>query len=161
MGLRRNLSAAQIVGQVLHAKRLLAAEGAAPIDNIVFMGMGEPLHNLEAVLSAVDILVDEAGFAFSRNKVTVSTSGLVPPLRRFLAESPACLAVSLNATTEAVRSWIMVRRRGTFWESIHAWLLTHAAAAGEPQALAGGAAGGAARVVPAARRRARAGQGVL
>ena len=72
--------------------------------------MGEPLHNLEAVLSAVDILVDEAGFAFSRNKVTVSTSGLVPPLRRFLAESPACLAVSLNATTEAVRSWIMVRR---------------------------------------------------
>jgi 23S rRNA (adenine2503-C2)-methyltransferase len=73
--------------------------------------VGEPLHNLEAVLAAVDVLVDPAGFAFSRNKVTVSTSGLIPPLRRFLEESPACLAVSLNATTEAVRSWIMVRQR--------------------------------------------------
>ncbi len=58
---------------------------------------------------APDILVDPAGFAFSRNKVTVSTSGLIPPLRRFLAESPANLAVSLNATSEDVRSWIMVR----------------------------------------------------
>jgi len=107
MGLRRHLSAAQIVGQVLAAKQLLKKEGGAPLDNIVFMGMGEPLHNLEAVLSAVDILVDPAGFAFSRNRVTVSTSGLVPPLRRFLAESPANLAVSLNATDDRVRSWIM------------------------------------------------------
>jgi 23S rRNA (adenine2503-C2)-methyltransferase len=86
--------------------------------------MGEPLHNLEAVLSAVDILVDPAGFAFSRNKVTVSTSGLIPPLRRFLAESPANLAVSLNATTEAVRSWIMVRRALLLRALAHAaWLM--------------------------------------
>jgi len=111
MGLRRNLSAAQIVGQALAAKQLLAAAGQPAVDNVVFMGMGEPLHNLEAVLTAVDILVDEAGFALSHNKVTVSTSGLLPQMRRFLAESSACLAVSLNATTEEVRSYIMPLNR--------------------------------------------------
>jgi 23S rRNA (adenine2503-C2)-methyltransferase len=116
MGLRKNLSAAQIVGQVLAAKRLLAAEARAsapappptpPLENVVFMGMGEPLHNLDEVLTAADILMDGAGFALSRHRVTVSTSGLVPEIRRFAAESRAALAVSLNATSDDVRSWIM------------------------------------------------------
>ena len=108
MGLRRNLSAAQIVGQVLAAKRLLLSErGGASIGNVVFMGMGEPLHNADEVLTAVDILLDNTGLAFSHNRVTVSTSGLVPAIRRFVTESSASLAVSLNATTDEVRSWIM------------------------------------------------------
>jgi len=136
MGLRANLGAAQIVGQVLAAKRLLAAEARAcapsqppmpPLENgappcagvrasdsrrrallaVVFMGMGEPLHNLEAVLAAADILMDTDGFALSRHRVTVSTSGLVPEIRRFAAQSRASLAVSLNATTDETRNWIM------------------------------------------------------
>lgn len=64
--------------------------------------MGEPLHNIENVLKAADILVDEQGLHFSPRKVTVSTSGLVPQLKRFLRESNCALAVSLNATTDEV-----------------------------------------------------------
>ena len=75
--------------------------------NVVFMGMGEPLHNVDAVLTAVDVLTDPRGLAFSRNKVTVSTSGLVPEIERYLKESSGSLAVSLNATTDEIRSWIM------------------------------------------------------
>ena len=59
------------------------------------------------MLTAVDILLDNKGMAFSRNKVTVSTSGLVPQMERFLQESEASLAVSLNATTDLIRNWIM------------------------------------------------------
>jgi 23S rRNA (adenine2503-C2)-methyltransferase len=104
MGLRKNLSAAQIVEQVVHARRMV---GSDEVSNVVFMGMGEPLHNLDEVLTAVDILLDNKGMAFSRNKVTVSTSGLVPQMERFLQESEASLAVSLNATTDLIRNWIM------------------------------------------------------
>lgn len=64
--------------------------------------MGEPLHNIENVLKAADILVDDQGLHFSPRKVTVSTSGLVPQLKRFLRESNCALAVSLNATTNEV-----------------------------------------------------------
>lgn len=64
--------------------------------------MGEPLHNFENVIKAGDILVDEQGLQFSPRKVTVSTSGLVPQLKRFLNESNCALAVSLNATTNEV-----------------------------------------------------------
>ena len=92
-----------MVEQVVNARRLAGDD----VTNVVFMGMGEPLHNADAVLAAVDILLDNKGMAFSRNKVTVSTSGLVPEMKRFLAESEASLAVSLNATTDEIRSWIM------------------------------------------------------
>lgn len=64
--------------------------------------MGKPLHNIENVIKAADILVDEQGLHFSPRKVTVSTSGLVPQLKRFLRESNCALAVSLNATTDEV-----------------------------------------------------------
>jgi 23S rRNA (adenine2503-C2)-methyltransferase len=104
MGLRKNLTAAQIVEQVVHARRMV---GANEVSNVVFMGMGEPLHNVSEVLRACDILLDDKGLAFSRNKVTVSTSGLVPQMERFLRESEASLAVSLNATTDYIRNWIM------------------------------------------------------
>ena len=71
------------------------------------MGMGEPLHNIDAVLKACDILTDEAGLDFSRRRVTVSTSGLVDAMQRFMQESDCQLAVSLNATTDVTRSKIM------------------------------------------------------
>lgn len=66
--------------------------------------MGEPLQNIENVTKAIDIMVDEQGLQFSPRKVTVSTSGLVPQLKRFLRESKCALAVSLNATTDEVIS---------------------------------------------------------
>ncbi|CAH9107543.1 unnamed protein product [Cuscuta epithymum] len=106
MGLKRHLNTAEIVEQAVIARRLLSSE-VGPISNVVFMGMGEPLHNTENVIRAADILVDEQGLHFSPRKVTVSTSGLVPQLKRFLRQSNCALAVSLNATTDEVRNWIM------------------------------------------------------
>ncbi|KAL3006427.1 hypothetical protein AAZX31_08G278000 [Glycine max] len=106
MGLRRHLTAAEIVEQAVFARRLLTDE-VGSITNVVFMGMGEPLHNIDNVIKAADIMVDEQGLQFSPRKVTISTSGLVPQLKRFLHESNCALAVSLNATTDEVRNWIM------------------------------------------------------
>lgn len=106
MGLRRHLTAAEIVEQAVFARRLLSSE-VDSITNVVFMGMGEPLHNIDNVIKAADIMVHDQGLHFSPRKVTVSTSGLVPQLKRFLHESNCALAVSLNATTDEVRNWIM------------------------------------------------------
>ncbi|KAL0004196.1 hypothetical protein SO802_011757 [Lithocarpus litseifolius] len=106
MGLKRHLTAAEIVEQAVFARRLLTSE-VGSITNVVFMGMGEPLHNINNVIKAADIMVHDQGLHFSPRKVTVSTSGLVPQLRRFLHESNCALAVSLNATTDEVRNWIM------------------------------------------------------
>ncbi|KAL2344322.1 hypothetical protein Fmac_005607 [Flemingia macrophylla] len=106
MGLRRHLTAAEIVEQAVFARRLLTDE-VGSITNVVFMGMGEPLHNIDNVIKAADIMVDEQGLQFSPRKVTISTSGLVPQIKRFLHESKCALAVSLNATTDEVRNWIM------------------------------------------------------
>eukprot|EP00168_Porphyra_purpurea_P003082 TRINITY_DN136_c0_g1_i1.p1 TRINITY_DN136_c0_g1~~TRINITY_DN136_c0_g1_i1.p1 ORF type:complete len:427 (+),score=161.56 TRINITY_DN136_c0_g1_i1:68-1348(+) len=105
MGLRRHLTVGEIVDQVVQTRRHF--EGETYISNVVFMGMGEPLHNIHAVLPAVDTLLHGDGLNMSHNKVTVSTSGLVPEIRRFARESKANLAVSLNASTDEVRSWIM------------------------------------------------------
>ena len=121
MGFTRHLTTSEIIGQVLAVQDFVAAsdnpeplEGPAEaFSNIVFMGMGEPLHNIDNVLRAVWLLNDELGLNFSQRKVTVSTSGLVPAIRR-LGESgaPANLAVSLNATTDEVRSALLpVNRR--------------------------------------------------
>lgn len=100
-GLSRNLSTAEIVNQVCAVKR------DAPVKNIVFMGMGEPLANLAAVIPAVRILTDPDGFQFSTRKVTVSTSGLVPQMAELGRGATVNLAVSLNATTDEIRSQIM------------------------------------------------------
>ncbi|MEZ4451410.1 MAG: 23S rRNA (adenine(2503)-C(2))-methyltransferase RlmN [Nannocystaceae bacterium] len=109
MGLHQNLSTAAIVDQVVLARRLLGADEdpSNHLKNVVFMGMGEPLHNLDAVVDATHVLVDPEGLGLSSRRVTVSTSGLVPAIDRLAAESPARLAVSLNATTDAVRDWLM------------------------------------------------------
>jgi len=106
MGLHKHLSTAEIVDQVVQAQRLVGAEGER-ISNVVFMGMGEPLHNPDNVIKATEILLHKDGINLSHNKVTVSTSGLVPAIRQFCRESSAMLAVSLNATTDDVRNWIM------------------------------------------------------
>jgi len=106
MGLIRHLSAGEIVGQIAliqEDQRL----GDRPF-NIVFMGMGEPLHNYEGVIAAVRLLVDPAGFALAKRRITISTSGLAPAIERLAAEPVRPrLAVSLNATTDAVRDRIM------------------------------------------------------
>jgi len=105
-GLVRNLSPAEIVNQVCAA----AKEG--PVNNIVMMGMGEPLHNLDNVVKALQILYDDDGFGFGSRKVTLSTSGLVPEILELGRRIRVNLAVSLNATTDAVRNELMpVNRR--------------------------------------------------
>lgn len=106
MGLRRHLTSAEIVEQAVYGRRLLSGD-VGPITNVVFMGMGEPLHNVENVIKAANVMVHEQGLHFSPRKVTISTSGLVPQLKRFLHESKCAIAVSLNATTDEVRNWIM------------------------------------------------------
>jgi 23S rRNA (adenine2503-C2)-methyltransferase len=106
MGFKRHLSTGEIVGQIalIHEDRGLDERAF----NVVFMGMGEPLHNYDAVLGAVRILTDPDGFGISRRRVTVSTSGLAPAIERLAGEAVRPrLAVSLNATTDAVRERIM------------------------------------------------------
>jgi 23S rRNA (adenine2503-C2)-methyltransferase len=82
-------------------------EGQRLISNLVFMGMGEPLHNLDAVVPALRLLQHPEGLQFSHRHITVSTSGLVPEIGRFGEETNVKLAVSLNATTDAQRERIM------------------------------------------------------
>jgi 23S rRNA (adenine2503-C2)-methyltransferase len=112
MGILRNLSAAEIVGQVMamlaHHGRPVGADGEADPLNLVFMGMGEPLHNLDHLMTAFDILTDPKGLNLSPRRITVSTSGLVTGIQRLgtFARRPR-LALSLNATTDAYRSSIM------------------------------------------------------
>ncbi|KAA8496335.1 Dual-specificity RNA methyltransferase RlmN [Porphyridium purpureum] len=105
LGLKRHLAVEEIVDQVVIAKRMFDAEKR--VSNVVFMGMGEPLHNINNVLAAVNCLLDNRGLNLSHNKVTVSTSGLVPEIVRFCRESKACLAVSLNASCDETRNWLM------------------------------------------------------
>jgi 23S rRNA (adenine2503-C2)-methyltransferase len=105
-GLTRNLTAAEIVNQVC------AARARFPVDNIVLMGMGEPLHNLDNVVRALEILYSEPGFNYSPRKVTLSTSGLVPEMEELGRRIRVNLAISLNATTDAVRDELMpINRR--------------------------------------------------
>lgn len=106
-GFQRNLSVGEIVGQVLEIRRhLMGAEEL--IHNIVFMGMGEPMHNLDSVIPAIRLLSDPEGVGISRRRLTVSTSGVVPGIERLgQAELGVGLAVSLNATTDEMRTAIM------------------------------------------------------
>ncbi len=105
VGLKRNLTQAEIVEQVMVARRNLRPD--EKITNIVFMGMGEPMHNLKAVLPAVEILVEPSCLAIAKRKVTVSTSGLVPEMLEFGKSSSVKLAISLCATTNEVRDQIV------------------------------------------------------
>jgi 23S rRNA (adenine2503-C2)-methyltransferase len=104
LGLVRNLRPSEIVGQV-HAALELAAP--ASITNIVMMGMGEPLANYDAVVTATEILTAEWGYAISPRRITVSTVGLAPAIPRFIADTNVHLAVSLHAPTDAQRARIV------------------------------------------------------
>jgi 23S rRNA (adenine2503-C2)-methyltransferase len=109
MGFRRNLRAAEIIDQVCRMRAL--APPGQPISNIVFMGMGEPLLNLEAVVEAIRLLIDPKAFAIAPRRVTVSTVGLVPKIGELLSRVPVNLAVSLHATTDAVRDRLVPLNR--------------------------------------------------
>lgn len=105
-GFNRNLTAAEIVGQVWLAEHTLRATlgiSGRVISNIVFMGMGEPLLNLKEVGPAIHILLDDLGYGLSRRRVTVSTAGVVPVLDRLQEVAPVSLAVSLHAPDDALR----------------------------------------------------------
>lgn len=101
-GFNRNLSTAEIISQVLIAKRYLSTKDRR-ISNVVFMGMGEPLLNEKAVYNACDLLLDDLAFGLSRRKVTISTSGVVPALRRMADTTPVSLAISLHAPDDKLR----------------------------------------------------------
>ena len=104
MGLVRNLTAGEIVDQV---HRVNADLGERSITNLVFMGMGEPLHNYANLLRALELLQHEEGLNIGHRRITVSTSGLVPNIARFGEETQVKLAVSLNATTDEQRARLM------------------------------------------------------
>ncbi len=98
-GFSRNLRVGEIIGQVWHATRALGR----PPSNVVLMGMGEPLANFDAVVSAMDIMQDDLAYGLSKYRVTLSTSGIVPALRRLRERSDVSLAVSLHAPDNALR----------------------------------------------------------
>src|SRR5699024_3608976 len=106
-GLSRNLTTAEIVGQVWMAEHDLRGQGEVhgtrAISNVELIGMGEPLANYREVLPALRILLDDYGFGLSKRRVTVSTSGLVPFMDRLLSEVDVSLAVSLHAPNDALR----------------------------------------------------------
>jgi 23S rRNA (adenine2503-C2)-methyltransferase len=110
MGFARNLTIGEIVEQIYRAD---APGGARRVDNVVFMGMGEPMANYANVVGAIRMLADPQGYGFSPRRITVSTSGLVPPMRRLAEEGlDVRLAVSLHAPDDALRSQLMpINRR--------------------------------------------------
>jgi 23S rRNA (adenine2503-C2)-methyltransferase len=111
LGLQRNLSANEIVGQLLAAQAHLVA--GERISNVVFMGMGEPLANYDALVQAIEILTAaDWGVGLSPRRVTVSTVGLVPAMERLVHDTSVNLAVSLSATTDEQRDRLMpINRR--------------------------------------------------
>src|SRR6266478_1620556 len=101
MGLHRNLTAAEMLSQIYAARRELAA--SEDLTNFVFMGMGEPLANYPRLIRTLTIMTSEWGMNISPRRITVSTVGLVPMMEQLLSEIPVNLAVSLHATTNALR----------------------------------------------------------
>ena len=105
-GFSRNLSVGEIIGQLWLANRALGANhavGHRPVTNVVMMGMGEPLANFDAVVSAMRIMLDDHAYGMSRRRVTLSTSGMVPWMDRLRDALPVSLAVSLHAPNDALR----------------------------------------------------------
>ena len=100
-GFNRNLGTAEIIGQLWLANRLLGGE--RPVSNVVMMGMGEPLLNLDSVIPALRLMLDDNAYGLSRRRVTVSTSGVIPGMDRLRDECPVALAVSLHAPNDALR----------------------------------------------------------
>lgn len=107
MGIVRDLTVSEIVGQVLGIV-FSSLEGREAITNVVFMGMGEPLNNYENVRESIRILTDANGMAFAKRRVTLSTAGVLPGIERMIQDKlDVNLAISLNATTDEIRQEIM------------------------------------------------------
>jgi len=114
-GFNRNLTTAEIIGQLWHANRALGAartpggtdEGERVISNVVLMGMGEPLANFDNVVAALKLMLDDNAYGLSRRRVTVSTSGIVPAMDRLRDTVPVALAVSLHAPSDALRDQLV------------------------------------------------------
>jgi 23S rRNA (adenine2503-C2)-methyltransferase len=122
-GFNRDLAAGEIVGQLWVANKRLEELGSArtgvrpqahepgadpkPVTNVVMMGMGEPLNNFGAVTDAMEVMLDDFAYGLSRRRVTLSTSGVVPHIRKLKERLPVALAVSLHAPNDAIRSRIM------------------------------------------------------
>ena len=112
MGFVRHLRPGEIVAQVRHVERELRARGEAGLRNLVLMGMGEPLHNFDAVMTALEILTDRRGANLAPSRVTISTVGVVPGILRLAEEpQPWNLAVSLHASNEADRAALVPASR--------------------------------------------------
>jgi len=105
-GFNRNLSTAEIIGQVWWANHELGknSDGNWPITNVVLMGMGEPLLNFDHTVSALRLMLDDNAYGLSRRRVTVSTSGVVPAMDRLREECPVALAISLHAPNDELRN---------------------------------------------------------
>jgi len=125
-GFSRNLTTAEIIGQLWLAERELRAAAAATqgpgaattaavpariISNVVLMGMGEPLQNYDAVLPALRLMLDDDAYGLSRRRVTVSTSGMVPMIDKLAQDCPVALAVSLHAPNDALRNELVPLNR--------------------------------------------------
>ncbi|NIF21002.1 MULTISPECIES: bifunctional tRNA (adenosine(37)-C2)-methyltransferase TrmG/ribosomal RNA large subunit methyltransferase RlmN [Pantoea] len=109
-GFNRNLRVSEIIGQVWRAAKIVGAQkvtGQRPITNVVMMGMGEPLLNLNNVVPAMEIMLDDFGFGLSKRRVTLSTSGVVPALDKLGDMIDVALAISLHAPNDALRDDIV------------------------------------------------------
>jgi 23S rRNA (adenine2503-C2)-methyltransferase len=104
-GFNRNLTTAEIIGQLWWANKAMGKDpkGERIVSNVVMMGMGEPLANFDNVTNAMDIMLDDHAYGLSRRRVTLSTSGVVPNLKRLKERCPVALAVSLHAPNDALR----------------------------------------------------------
>ncbi len=126
-GFNRNLSAAEIIGQLWHARRALMSDPASSridgeassgkaqphrvVSNVVMMGMGEPLLNYDQLLIALRLMLDDNAYGLSRRRVTVSTSGVVPMMDRLAQDCPVALAVSLHAPNDELRDKLVPLNR--------------------------------------------------
>lgn len=112
-GFNRNLTTAEIIGQVWQVSRLLAQDPTepAPVSNVVMMGMGEPLLNLENVVPAMNLMQEDFAFALSKRRVTLSTAGVVPGLYQLAKLSDVSLALSLHAPDDALRTKLVPLNR--------------------------------------------------
>jgi 23S rRNA (adenine2503-C2)-methyltransferase len=103
-GFNRNLTTAEIIGQLWMARNELKSGAPRPVTNVVMMGMGEPLLNLDNVIPALNLMLDDNAWGLSRRRVTVSTSGVIPGMDRLRDECPVALALSLHAPNDALRN---------------------------------------------------------
>jgi len=129
-GFNRNLRVAEIIGQVWRAAKIIGAlkpSSHRPITNIVMMGMGEPLLNLNNVVPAMEIMMDDFGFSLSKRRITLSTSGIVPALDKLGDMIDVALAISLHAPTDNIRDEIMPINRkyniATFLAAVRRYLI--------------------------------------